>query len=143
MTTRFTSKWLVLGIDLFTIAVSFFLAYFIRFNLTMNFDMSVLALQLPMIILIALMAFLITGSYKEVLGHTGVRNHNNIFKAICLSGILIILLVLINRILAIYPEFSIPLSIILIYSLLSFVGLTGSHYIFKVVYKATVNKNPK
>ncbi|MBT8210128.1 MAG: polysaccharide biosynthesis protein, partial [Eudoraea sp.] len=94
-------------------------------------------------ILIALMAFLITGSYKEVLGHTGVRNHNNIFKAICLSGILIILLVLINRILAIYPEFSIPLSIILIYSLLSLIGLTGSHYVFKVVYKAIVNKNLK
>jgi hypothetical protein len=48
MATRFASKWLVLGIDLLTIAVSFVLAYFIRFNLTMNFDVSKLALQLPM-----------------------------------------------------------------------------------------------
>ena len=135
MATRFASKWLVLGIDLFTIAVSFVLAYFIRFNLTMNFDVSILALQLPIVVLIALMAFLITGSYKGVFGHTSVRDVNNIFKAICLSSILLILLIVINRILENYLEFSIPLSIIFIYGLLSFVGLRGSHYVFKVVYK--------
>ncbi|MGB5698740.1 MAG: polysaccharide biosynthesis protein, partial [Muriicola sp.] len=71
MATRFASKWLVLGIDLFTVAVSFILAYFIRFNLNMNFDLSILVLQLPLVVLIALIAFLITGSYKGVFGYAG------------------------------------------------------------------------
>ncbi|MCE2613911.1 hypothetical protein LVD13_13105 [Flavobacteriaceae bacterium D16] len=143
MATWFTNKWLILGIDLLTIAVSFVLAYFIRFNLSMNFDLSVLALQLPMVVLIALMAFLITGSYKGVFRHTGVRDVNTIFKAICLSSVLIILLTIINRNLWIYPEFNLPLSIILIYSLLSLLGLTGSHYLLKVLYNVIVNKNLK
>lgn len=142
MATRFACKWLVLGIDLFTVAVSFILAYFIRFNLNMNFDLSILELQLPLVVLIALMAFLITGSYKGVYGHTGVRDVNNIFKAICLSSIFIILLIIISRKLEIYQEFSIPLSIIFIYCLLSFAGLTGSHYVFKVIYNAIVKKKP-
>jgi FlaA1/EpsC-like NDP-sugar epimerase len=136
MATRFASKWLVLGIDLLTIAVSFVLAYFIRFNLTMNFDVSKLALQLPM-------AFLITGSYKGVFGYAGVRDVNNIFKAISLSTVIVIMFILINRTLEIYLELIIPLSIIIIYGLLSFVGLTSSHYVLKVVYNAIVNKNLK
>lgn len=64
MSTRFTGKWLVLSIDLITVAVSFFLAYLIRFNFNLNFDMSNLVIQLPVVVLITLMAFLITGSYK-------------------------------------------------------------------------------
>ncbi|MBT8321779.1 MAG: hypothetical protein KJO90_08975 [Eudoraea sp.] len=140
MATRFASKRLILGIDLFTITVSFVLAYYIRFNLSMNFDTSLLALQLPMVVLIVLMAFLITGSYKGVFGHNGGQDVSNIFKTICLSGILIILLSVINRQWDIYPEFSIPLSIIIIFSLISFIGLTASHYVFKVLYNAVVNK---
>ena len=143
MATQFASKWLVLGIDLFTVAVSFVLAYFIRFNLTMNFDVSKLALQLPMVLLIALMAFLITGSYKGVFGYAGIRDVSNIFKAISLSSVIVILFILINRKFEIYLELIIPLSIIFIYGLLSFVGLTSSHYVLKVVYNAIVNKNLK
>jgi len=143
MTTWFANKWFVLGIDLFTIAVSFVLAYFIRFNLSMNFDLSLLALQLPMVVLIALIAFLITGTYKEVFGNTGDRGIYTVFKAIGLSGTLLILLIITNRSLGFNPGFSIPLSIIIIYSLLSLVGLTVSHYVFKVVHNAVVNKNLK
>ena len=136
MATQFVSKWLVLGIDLVTVAVSFFLAYLIRFNLNLNFDISKLVIQLPVVVLIALMAFLITGSYKGVIRHIGIRDVSNIFKAISLSSVIVILLIMINWKWGIYSEFSIPLSIIIIFSLLSFVGLTTSRYVFKILFDA-------
>ncbi|MGB5403871.1 MAG: hypothetical protein WBN13_07840 [Robiginitalea sp.] len=136
MATHFGNKWLILGIDMFTIAVSFFLAYLIRFNLTINFDMSKLAVQIPVVVLIALIAFLIAGSYKGVSGLAFIQDLNTILIAIGLWSILIIALVVINQKWEIYPEFGIPLSIIIINSLLSFVGLSASRYIFKVLYQA-------
>ena len=143
MTTRLTSKWFILSMDLFTVAVSFFLAYFIRFNLTVNFDMSKMALQLPMVLLIGLAAFLITGSSKGEFGKTGVWEVNSIFKAVGLSSILLILLTIINHTIGFSPEFNLPLSIIIIYGLLSLVGFIVSRYIIKIWYNFFINRNLK
>lgn len=140
-TSRFASKWLVLTIDLMTVGISFVLSYLIRFNLTFNFDVSKLLWQLPIVVAIALIAFLATGSYRGVVRHTGVRDVYNIFNAICLSSIITILLIVANRKWGFFPDFSIPLSIIIINSLLAFVGLTASRYVFKVLYNNLVNKN--
>ena len=71
---RYASKWLVLTIDLVIVAISFMLSYFIRFNLTFNFDVNKLLVQLPVVMVIALISFLIIGSYKGVVRHTGVRD---------------------------------------------------------------------
>lgn len=143
MATRFANKWPVLAIDLFTIGISFFLAYLIRFNLKMNFDVSKMALQLPVVVLIALIAFLIMGSYKGKVRQYVVRDHYTVFKAIGISTVFIILLIAINHNWEISPAFNIPLSIIIIYSLLSVAGLTASRYVFKGMYNAPVNKDPK
>jgi FlaA1/EpsC-like NDP-sugar epimerase len=138
-TTRpLAGNWFVLGIDLFLIAVSFFLAYLIRYNLEMSFNVSNFALQLLVVVLLALPAFLITGSYKGMFRQTGVRHWDIIFKTIGLWSLFIILFTLINRILDLYPWFSIPLSIILLSSLLSFAGLTAVHYGFKGLYRTLV-----
>ncbi len=134
MATIFSSKWLVLGIDLITIAVSFVLAYIMRFNLNLNFDWSKLELQLPVVVLIALTVFLITGSYKEVLRNKVKQDMSHIFRAIFLFGVLIIPLILINHYWHMYAAFNIPLSIIVIYSFIAFVGLTGTHYVYRLVY---------
>ena len=48
---------------------------------------------------------------------------------------------MLNRKLDILQDFSIPLSIIIIHSLLAFVGLTASRYVFKVLYENMVTKN--
>ena len=131
---RYASKWLVLAIDILLICISFVLSYFIRFNLTLNFDTERLLIQLPLVALIAGAAFIVTGSYKGVVRHTGVRDVYNIFNAICLSSILTIFLVIINRQLNFMDDFTIPLSIIIIHSLISFIALTTSRYVFKVLY---------
>lgn len=141
MATQFVNKWLVLAVDLFIIAASFFLSYIIRFNLTINFDISKLALQIPVVMLIALMAFLIMGSYKGIFGSSYSRDGYNIFISICLWSVLMFSMVVINMKSGIYPNFSIPLSIIIITIPLSFVGLTASHYFLRTLYNALVKKN--
>ena len=138
--SRYASKWLVLAIDLVTVSVAFVFSYLIRFNLTLNFDVEKLFLQLPVIAFISMVAFLITGSYKGVVRHTGVRDVYNIFNAICLSSILSIVLVLTNRQMLLMDGFTIPLSIIIIHSLLAFIGLTASRYVFKVFYTNLINR---
>lgn len=143
---RYASKWLVLAIDLTLITISFILSYIIRFNLTLNFDTERLLYQIPLVVFISLLAFLVTGSYKGVVRHTGVRDVYNIFNAICLASILAIVLVILNRQFNIISGFTIPLSIIIIHSLIGFVVLTASRYIFKTLYynvlhSFKVNKN--
>ncbi|MDP5230422.1 MAG: polysaccharide biosynthesis protein, partial [Cellulophaga sp.] len=136
--SRFASKWLVLCIDVVIVSLSFILSYFILFNLTLNFDVEKLFMQLPAVALIAFIAFLIIGSYKGVVRHTGVRDVYNIFNAICLFSIITILLVVVNRKYAIIDTFTVPLTIIIIHSLLSFIGLTSSRYIFKALYNSLI-----
>ncbi len=136
---RYASKWVVLAIDIITVAIAFVLSYFIRFNFTFGFDVEKLAIQLPLVMVIAALAFLFTGSYKGVIRHTGVRDVYNIFNAICLSSIIAIFVVLFNRQYGVYEEFTIPLSIIVINSFISFVALTASRYIFKSMYHSMLN----
>ncbi|WP_209399733.1 nucleoside-diphosphate sugar epimerase/dehydratase [Pseudozobellia sp. WGM2] len=131
---RYASKWLVLFIDVCMITVSFVLSYIIRFNLTLDFELDKLFIQLPIIALIAMASFVFTGSHKGVVRHTGVRDVYNIFNAICLSSILLISMVLFNRELGMFENFTVPLGIIIIHSLLSFVALTSSRYVFKSLY---------
>ena len=137
---RYASKWLVLGIDISMILISFILSYIIRFNLTLNFDTERLLIQLPIVGAIAAIAFLLTGSYKGVVRHTGVRDVYNIFNAICLSSIITIFMVIVNRQAKYMDDFTIPLSIIIIHSLISFIGLTASRYVFKTLYYNLVKK---
>ena len=143
MTKQSASKWLILGIDLVTLAVSFFLAYLIRFNLSLSFDMSKLMIQLPVVVLIVFVGFLITGSYKGVYRHIRIRDVGTIFNVIGLSSLIVILLIMINRNWGMYPELTIPLSIIILFSLLSFAGLTTSRYFFKILFDALDKRNHK
>ncbi len=137
---RYASKWLVLAIDVVIICFSFVLSYFIRFNLSFTFNTIDLLKQLPVVTVVAAISFLFTESYKGVVRHTGVRDVYKIFNAICLSSILIILFVVLNRQFVMMEDFTIPLSIIIIHSLIAFVGLTASRYIFKTVFFNVVKK---
>lgn len=140
-TERYASKWMVLLIDLATVAFAFVLSYLIRFNLTLDFEVSNLFVQLPLVLLASLASFLMVGSYKGVVRHTGVRDVYNIFNAVCLSSILVIFVVLSNRIYGMFSLFTIPLSIIIINSLLTFIGLTASRFVFKSLYNGMHQSN--
>lgn len=133
-------KWLVLGIDCLIVAICFVLSYLVRFNLTLNFKVEMLLMQLPIITAIAALSFLVTGSYTSLIRHTGVRDVYNLFNAICLTSIVTIFTVIILRGTGVIGGFTIPLSIIIIHSLISFIALTASRYIFKSLYQSLTKK---
>ncbi len=138
---HYASKWTVLLIDLGIVSVSFVLAYFIRFNLSFDFDVQRLWVQLPVVTLLFLGAFLVSGSYKGVVRHTGMKDVYAIFNAVCLASIGAIVLVMLNRYGGYIDNFTIPLSIIIYNSLLTFLALTASRYIFKIAYESLINSN--
>ncbi|MEC7262439.1 MAG: nucleoside-diphosphate sugar epimerase/dehydratase [Bacteroidota bacterium] len=138
---RYASKWTVLSIDLSIVAVSFTLAYFIRFNLSFNFEVQMLWSQLPIVVLLFLTAFLISGSYKGVVRHTGIKDVYAIFNAVCLASIGAIAVVMVNRYYDMVDGFTIPLSIIIINSLITFLALAASRFVFKIAYESLMNRS--
>lgn len=137
----YASKWTVLAIDLCIVAISFVLAYCIRFNLSFNFDVQNLWIQLPIVVVLFALSFVITGSYKGVVRHTGIKDVYAIFNAVCLASIGAIGVVMVNRYLGFVDGFTIPLSIIIINSLLTFMSLSASRYVFKFAYQNLINKD--
>ena len=94
---KVVSKWTVLTFDIAIVTLSFILAYLIRFNLSLNFDVDMLKKQIPLVWCMFVLGFLITGSYKGVVRHTGIKDVYNIFNAICLSSIGLIVCIVANR----------------------------------------------
>lgn len=106
---HYASKWTVLFIDLCIVAVSFILAYFIRFNLSFSFDVQKLWTQLPIVVVLFFLSFLMSGSYKGVVRHTGIKDVYAIFNATCMASIGAIAVVLVNRSMDFMDGFTIPL----------------------------------
>ena len=137
---KYASKWLVFGIDLSLILVTFFLAYFIRFNFTLNFDVNQFLFELPFVFIVSALSILIVGSFKSVIRHTGFTDVVNVFKSITLMAFLCSVIVFVNRLTGVLPGFTIPLSIIVMHALLSFVTLSASRLLFKMTYKYLKSK---
>ncbi|MDB2462671.1 polysaccharide biosynthesis protein [Algibacter sp.] len=128
------SRWMVFAIDLTLILVAFFFAYFIRFNFTLNFDVNQFLFEIPFLVIVSAVSFLIIGSFKSVIRHTGFADVVNIFKSIALISSLCISFVLVNRSINLIPGFTIPGTIIVMHAFLSFVILSASRLLFKMWY---------
>ena len=132
---KYASRWIVFAIDIFLICFSFILAYSIRFDISFNFDSSILIPQIIIVSIIAAISFLLIGSYKGVIRHTGTKDVFNVFIGVTiLSGTLSFIIVL-NQLFKINEGFTIPKSIILIHYLVSVFVLIISRYVFKSFYE--------
>ncbi len=132
--SNITARWVVLFIDISLVLQTFFLAYLVRFNFTLDFGSHHFVLQLPFVGILALLSFLSIGSYKGVVRHTGTRDAYNVFLASLLLAVLLGIIVYLNRELGILQKFTIPRSIIAIHFMLNVIVLIASRYIFKQVY---------
>ena len=137
---KYASKWLVLAIDLTLVLVSFFLSYLIRFNFTLNFDLKQFLIQLPLILVLSAFSFFLFGSFKSVIRHTGFTDIMNLLKSVLLMSFIVVGVVEVNRLTHLIPDFTIPLSIIIIHALLSFVALSASRILFKISYRYLKNQ---
>lgn len=132
---KHSSQWLVLAIDVFTVLVTFTISYLISFNFQPDFELSNLFAQLLLIGLIATLSFLIIGSHKGIIRHTGLKDANNIIIGVNIIATLLIVIVLFGKIYSFNQIFNIPVSIIYIHYLLNIVLLVSSRFIFKELYK--------
>ncbi len=132
---KYASRWLVLVIDIILVCVSFVLAYAVRFSASLNFEVENLYHQLPFIAFISLISFLIVGSYKGIVRHTGTRDAFNVFVGVTLLFFITSSIVLINNTFKIVPSFKIPRSILIIHYLISIIVLVISRYVFKAFYE--------
>ncbi|QOD62064.1 polysaccharide biosynthesis protein [Polaribacter haliotis] len=132
---KYASKWIVLFIDVLLVCFSFVIAYAIRFNISFNFNLSVLKTQIPIVAIIALICFLFVGSYKGIIRHTGTKDAFNVFFGVTIFSVFIGFLVVLNQFFSIYKGFTIPKSIVLIHYLVSVFLLIISRYIFKAFYE--------
>ncbi len=131
---KHASKWLVLAIDVAITIFNFFLAYVIRFGITLNVDTSNLMYQMPVVAVLATLSFLLIGSYKGVVRHTGMRDAYNLFLAVTVLISLTGFLMVSSR-LSLMPELlNIPVSIICVHYLLNIITLTTSRLIFKYCF---------
>ncbi len=132
---KYASKWLVLVIDITLVCISFVLAYAVRFNASLNFDLSNLYVQIPFIIAVSLVSFLTVGSYRGIIRHTGTRDAFNVFVGVTLLSMIMIFVVLVNNTFKIFPNFTIPKSVVIIHYLISIIVLVISRYIFKAFFE--------
>ncbi|AUC85227.1 polysaccharide biosynthesis protein [Polaribacter sp. ALD11] len=132
---KYASKWIVLFIDVLIVCISFIIAYAIRFNISLNFDVSSLKEQVPVVIILSLVSFLLVGSYKGIIRHTGTKDAFNVFFGVTIFSISIGGLVVANQFLEIYKGFTIPKSIVLIHYLVAVFLLIISRYVFKAFYE--------
>ena len=86
---NYASKWVVFIIDICLVCISFLLTYVIRFDIRFDFDASTILPQLVLIILAAAIAFLLIGSYKGVIRHTGTRDVFNVFTGVTIFSSII------------------------------------------------------
>ena len=134
LSQKYASKWLVFAIDLMAVLFTFCASYIIRFNFSLNFDFKQFLFQLPFIVVVAAISFLIVGSFKSVIRHTGFTDVVNLFKAVSLMALFTILFVLVNREVQLLPGFTIPLSILVMHALFSFMVMSASRLLFKMAY---------
>lgn len=139
---NYSSKWVVLIIDLFLVGASFLFAYFIRFDATFSFDKEALLFHTPFIIIVGLVSFLIVGSYKGVIRHTGTRDAFNVFAGTVLMSSIAFFAVLSFRALDVMAEFRVPISIIIIHYFVNTFFLIISRFMFKAFYEM-INTNLK
>lgn len=132
---KYSSKWIVLAIDLIIVVLSFMFAYFIRFDATFNFDKTKLFYQLPFVFTVGLVSFLAVGSYKGIIRHTGTRDAFNVFAGTLLLSSMTLVLMLFARVFDIFEYYTVPISIIIIHYLVTTFVLIISRFVFKALYE--------
>lgn len=135
---KYSSRWIVLSIDLILTALSFVFSYFIRFDASFSFDKQNLYYQLPIITFIALISFLMVGSYKGIIRHTGTRDAFNVFAGTLIMSTLAMFMILIARFFKVSELYVIPVSIVIIHYLVNTFVLILSRFIFKAFYEIII-----
>ena len=137
---KYASKWLVLLFDVCVVIFSFFMAYLIKYNFELDFDLTNFISQIPFVAITAVICFLIVGSHKGVVRYTGIKDVINVLIGVnILATVLLVETYLTNRFYLIF-EFSISGSIIYIHLLLNIFFLIASKFLIKATYREIISE---
>ncbi|MGY5351710.1 polysaccharide biosynthesis protein [Wenyingzhuangia sp. IMCC45533] len=134
---------LVLLIDTTLVTINFILSYFILNEFSVDFDLMKPFIQLPYVVVVSLFSFLVMGSYKGVIRHTGLRDTITIYSSVSLLTFILLTLNYINKTGFYCPRYILSMSNITILFLLNIITLITSRYLFKFVFKSIINKSLK
>ena len=134
------ARWVVLLIDTSLVLQTFFIAYLINFNFNLNFQQFGFFSQILMVAVLAILSFLIVGSYKGTVRQTGIKDALNVFYGVTILFITLILITLADREFDITYRFDVPFSVMTIHYLLNIIVLISSRYIFKRVIFRVLNE---
>ncbi|WP_111307087.1 polysaccharide biosynthesis protein [Confluentibacter sediminis] len=137
---KHASKWMVFAIDIAIVLLAFSISYIIRFNFRLNFDLNQFLIQIPFVLACTAVSFLFFKSFRSVIRYTAFSDIVNLFKSVVFMTTLTALSVFINNEVNLINGFTIPLSILVIHSLLSFVLLSTSRLLFKMYFNYFNNK---
>ena len=130
----YASKWVVLGIDLLLVCVSYIFAHVTRFSVNYRFDSTTFFSEILVVLGVALLSFLLVSSYKGIIRHTGIRDAFNVFLGLSILLIGLSFISLTNKLFQTNLFFYVPLSILIIHYLFSCFVLIVSRFIFKAFY---------
>lgn len=125
------SRWVVLLIDITLVVQCFIFAYLIVFNFQLNFQQFGFFAQIILVSITSLVCFLIVGSYRGTVRQTGIKDAQNVFYAVSLLFITLLLITLIDRSYDVTERFAVPFRVITVSYLLNIIVLIASRYIFK------------
>lgn len=131
---KYASKWLIMVFDLAIVAVTFFMAHFIRFNLRLEFDPYEVLNQIPFVVAAAFLSFLAVGSHKGVVRFTGFKDVVNIIIGVNILATILLVVTFYNRKYNLDSYLNLSGSIIYIHLLLNILFLIGFKLFVKSIY---------
>lgn len=136
---RLLSKWIVLAFDIAVTALAFLLAYFLRFNFKLGASqIDKFGEHIIQATLVYSLSYLIFSSYAGIIRHTGLSDLRKLMKSTAAAAGILVVISLALRFLPISNANIIPLAVIIIHLLLTFVFLAGSRFFVKLVYQNAV-----
>lgn len=137
---KFASRWTVMSIDIALVLVSFIIAYFIKYNLTFSFEFLSIFSQFPYVFVFYGGTFLLIGTHKSIIRHSGLRDTLNIFTATTIATSILIVVVISNAELRLVNSLFISKSILIIHYLVATCLIILSRFITKSFYEVVTTR---
>ncbi len=136
---RYASKWLVLLFDVCVVLFTFFIAYLIRYNFRLDFDLRSFFAVLPFVAVNAIISFFIVGTHKGVVRFIGLKDVINIIIGVNILATILLIETFLTRQFNFFISYDIKGSIIYIHLLLNILFLISSKFFIKASYKAIIS----
>ncbi len=135
LANKSSPRWGVLLIDIFIIINAFIIAYLIRFNFSFHFGSYHIFPQLFLVAFLAFISFLITGSFKGIVRHTGLDDAISVTKSGVILTLFLLVVVFVSRKVPGLSDYNIPLSVVGFNFFVSVFLLISSRIIYKIFHQ--------